>query len=103
MIYPLSYKPSPLPRRLLAEKKFRPAIKMDKHSIRKGQSNIAKKKDITIQNALSLRKGYREKQKMSLLTIVSTIGNLKQEDTVAAHLRSLRSDDPLNKGHPRSI
>ena len=23
--------------------------------------------------------------------------------TVAAHLRSLRSDDPLNKGHPRSI
>ena len=22
---------------------------------------------------------------------------------VAAHLRSLRSDDPLSKGHPRSI
>ena len=24
-------------------------------------------------------------------------------DGVAARLRSLRSDDPLNKGHPRSI
>ena len=26
-----------------------------------------------------------------------------QNDPVASHLRSVRSEDPLNKGHPRSI
>ena len=28
---------------------------------------------------------------------------LKRKLSLGAHLRSLRSDDPLNKGHPRSI
>ena len=28
---------------------------------------------------------------------------LNRNDTVAARLRSLRTNDPLNKGHPRSI
>ena len=27
----------------------------------------------------------------------------KKRGSVAAYLRSLRSDDPLNKGHPRSV
>ena len=40
----------------------------------------------------------RRKRKLSL-----GMSFLKEGGKVAAHLRSLRSDDPLNKGHPRSI
>ena len=40
----------------------------------------------------------RQKRKLGLGLSFS-----KEGGSVAAHLRSLRSDDPLNKGHPRSL
>ena len=63
-------------------------------------SEIVRKK-ITVnaenKNQPSKEKDYVSKSKTELST------HEQLEDCVAAHLRSLRSDDPLNKAHPRSI
>ena len=41
-------------------------------------------------------------QRTASVTLAGTTGKIRST-SVAAHLRSLRSDDPLSKGHPRPI